>query len=117
VPIHLNLILQSDAVRVKEKQTGTNAAQSLQSQPTHYSNLIRYIPSDIYFARVRASGKLIRKSLHADILSGWREFLPVQFAAESFLSEEGLPETGWQNKVASVKRDKLKTGCVLEHSL
>jgi hypothetical protein len=54
---------------MKEKQTGTNAAKSSQWQPTHYSNLIRYVPSNTYFARVRVSGKLIRKSLHTDILS------------------------------------------------
>ena len=54
---------------MKEKQTGTNAAKSSLWQPTHYSNLIRYIPSDTYFARVRVSGKLIRKSLHTDIIS------------------------------------------------
>jgi hypothetical protein len=33
---------------------------------TQYSNLIRYIPSGKYFARIRIQGKLIRKSLKTD---------------------------------------------------
>jgi hypothetical protein len=33
---------------------------------TRYSNLIRYIPSGKYFARIRIQGKLIRKSLKTD---------------------------------------------------
>ena len=36
---------------------------------TQYSNLIRYIPSGTYYARLRVVGKLIRKSLKTDVLS------------------------------------------------
>ena len=36
---------------------------------TQYSNLIRYVPSGSYFARLRVGGKLIRKSLKTDMLS------------------------------------------------
>jgi len=36
---------------------------------TQYSNLIRYIPSGKYFARIRVQGKLIRKSLKTDRIS------------------------------------------------
>jgi integrase len=38
-------------------------------QKTSYANLIRYIPSGIYFLRIRVRGKLIRKSLKTDVLS------------------------------------------------
>ena len=38
-------------------------------QPTQYSNLIRYVPSGTYFARLRVAGKLIRQSLKTDVLS------------------------------------------------
>jgi hypothetical protein len=35
-------------------------------QKTSYANLIRYVPSGIYYARLRMKGKLIRKSLKTD---------------------------------------------------
>ena len=35
-------------------------------QSTQYSNLIRYVPSGIYYARFRVRGKLIWKSLKTD---------------------------------------------------
>jgi len=38
-------------------------------QRTKFSNLIRYVPSGTYFARVRVRGKLFRKSLKTDALS------------------------------------------------
>ncbi len=38
-------------------------------QKTNYSNLVRYVPSGKYFARVRVKGKLIRRSLKTDVLS------------------------------------------------
>jgi len=38
-------------------------------QKTSYANLIRYVPSGMYFCRVRVRGKLIRKSLKTDVLS------------------------------------------------
>ena len=28
-------------------------------QPTHYANIVRHIPSEIYYARLRIKGKLI----------------------------------------------------------
>lgn len=37
-------------------------------QKTSYANLIRYIPSGMYFCRIRVHGKLIRKSLKTDVL-------------------------------------------------
>ena len=38
-------------------------------QKTQFSNLIRYVPSGKYFARIRVRGKLIRKSLKSDVLT------------------------------------------------
>lgn len=36
---------------------------------TQYANLIRYVPSGTYYARLRVKGKLIRKSLKTDAIS------------------------------------------------
>jgi len=38
-------------------------------QKTHYSNLIRYVPSGTYYARLRVKGKLIWRSLKTDVVS------------------------------------------------
>lgn len=38
-------------------------------QKTQYSNLIRYVPSGTYYARLRVKGKLIRRSLKTDVLT------------------------------------------------
>ncbi len=38
-------------------------------QPTQYSNLIRFVSSGTFFARLRVGGNLIRKSLRTDVLS------------------------------------------------
>lgn len=35
-------------------------------QSTSYANLVRYVPSGVYFARLRVQGKLIRKALRTD---------------------------------------------------
>jgi hypothetical protein len=36
-------------------------------QKTSYSNLIRYVPSGTYYARLRVKGKLIRRSLKTTV--------------------------------------------------
>ncbi len=38
-------------------------------QKTPYANLVRYLPSGVYFCRIRVRGHLIRKSLKTDVLS------------------------------------------------
>ena len=38
-------------------------------QKTPFGNLMRYKPSQVYFARLRVKGKLIRRSLKSDQLS------------------------------------------------
>jgi hypothetical protein len=45
-------------------------------QPTSVQNLIRYIPSGVYFARFKIGGKLIRKSLKTNVQSVAKLRLP-----------------------------------------
>jgi integrase len=53
-----------------ERKAATKPADSSKDwQKTQYSNLIRYVPSGTYFARLRVNGNLIRKSLKTDVLS------------------------------------------------
>ncbi len=55
---------------MKPMQAGQNAAKTSNDwRKTSYANLIRYVPSGIYYARLRVKGKLIRKSLKTDVLS------------------------------------------------
>ena len=55
---------------MNEMQAGTQTAKSNKDwQKTQYSNLIRYVPSGTYYARLRVKGKLIRKSLKTDLIS------------------------------------------------
>ncbi|MGA9450528.1 MAG: site-specific integrase [Verrucomicrobiia bacterium] len=53
------------------KQTSSNQMPDSESdwQKTPYSNLIRYVPSGTYFARMKVKGKLIRRSLKTKTLS------------------------------------------------
>jgi integrase len=53
---------------MKSRQAGTKAATAAKWQRTQYSNLIRYVPSGKYFARLRVAGKLIIKSLKTNRL-------------------------------------------------
>jgi hypothetical protein len=53
-----------------DRNAAPKAAKSSKKwQKTSYKNLIRYVPSGIYYARLRMKGKLIRKSLKTDLLS------------------------------------------------
>ena len=55
---------------MSEKKTAQNSDTSGQEwQKTSFANLIRYVPSGTYYARLRVVGKLIRKSLKTDVLS------------------------------------------------
>src|ERR1022692_4114674 len=38
-------------------------------QPTQYANIVRHVPSGIYYARLRIKGKLIWRSLKTDKIS------------------------------------------------
>ena len=65
-----NLILILDTDRMKERQAEPAAANPARNwQTSQYANLIRYVPSGIYFARIRVRGKLIRRSLKTDVVS------------------------------------------------
>ncbi len=52
---------------MKHRKAVQNTAR--QWQKTQYSNLIRYVPSGTYFARLRVKGKLILKTLKTDVPS------------------------------------------------
>jgi integrase len=62
-----NLILKYDTVCMKTKQTPSDSQSNWQKTP--FANLIRYEPSQTYFARLRVKGKLIRRSLKTKTLS------------------------------------------------
>ena len=65
-----NLILLSDTCRMKPAQAAENeSGKDPILARTQYANLIRYVPSGIYFARIRVGGKLIRKSLKTNRIS------------------------------------------------
>jgi hypothetical protein len=53
------------------KQTSSDQVSDSESdwQKTSFSNLIRYVPSGTYFARLKVKGKLIRRSLKTKTLS------------------------------------------------
>lgn len=53
-----------------QMKTALEAAKSEKDwQKTQYANLIRYVPSGTYYARLRVKGKLIRRSLKTDLIS------------------------------------------------
>jgi integrase len=59
-----------DTVCMKDSAIQPRPAQSCQDwQKSPYANLIRYIPSGTYYARLSVKGKLIRKSLKTTVLS------------------------------------------------
>src|ERR1035441_10114735 len=62
-----NLILQSDTVCMKTIRLPSESGSDWQKTP--YTNLIRYKPSQTYFARFRVKGKLIRRTLKTKSLS------------------------------------------------
>ena len=51
------------------KAAPASADSGKEWQKTQYANLIRYVPSGTYFARLRVHGKLIRQSLKTDVPS------------------------------------------------
>jgi integrase len=63
-------ILLLDTARMNGQsgqQTTANPAKDWQK--TQFANLIRYVPSGTYYARLRVRGKLIRRSLQTEVLS------------------------------------------------
>ena len=62
---------------------------------TKEQNLIRYQPSGTYFARFKAGGKLIRKSLHTTVFS---------------VAKLRLPDTIKEHRKVSESRDRFRNG-------
>jgi integrase len=56
-------------MNMKQTTPAKASDAELDWQKTSYSNLIRYVPSGTYFARIRVKGKLIRRSLKTKTLS------------------------------------------------
>ena len=54
--------LPSDTSRMPKRPTPPEPDPEPLWQNTPYANLVRHVPSDKYFARVRVAGKLIRRS-------------------------------------------------------
>ena|GEM_PF-1239003 len=50
---------------------------------TPFANLIRYVPSGIYFSRIRVRGKLIRRSLKTNKLA----IAKLRLTADEFLAQ------------------------------
>ena len=62
-----NLILQSDTNTVNAPNDPPEKASVWQRTP--HANLIRYQPSEVYFARFRVKGKLFRRSLKTNVIT------------------------------------------------
>jgi len=80
----------------------SNSSQS-QWANSPVANLVRYVPSGIYFARARVSGKLIRRSLKTDVLT----------VAQLRLSDLLKAERQAVESRASVSRGKMTFGDAL----
>ena len=62
------LILETAHIQ-GQKAAKETANPTMERQKTPFANLIRYVPSGTYYARLRVKGKLIRKSLKTDFPS------------------------------------------------
>lgn len=64
-------------------------------QKTQYANLVRYVPSGVFFARVRVGGKLIRRSLKTKVI-GVAKLKLADFEKEerAWLETQGRLEDG-----------------------
>lgn len=74
-------------------------------QKTPYANLVRYVPSKKYFARIRVGGKLIRQSLKTTTLTVAKLRLADLEKAERLLAENATAVAGGKMTVG----DALKT--------
>jgi hypothetical protein len=54
---------------MKSEQTASDSDPESKWRSTPYTNLIRYEPSGVYFARFRVKGKLFRRSLKTEHIS------------------------------------------------
>ena len=65
----LILRFDTDDVNLSPNQSPAGPSKAQDWQKTQYANLIRYVPSGTYFARLRVSGKLIVRSLKTRTLT------------------------------------------------
>ena len=73
-------------------------------QKTQFTNLIRYLPSGTYYARLRVAGKLIRESLKTDVLS----------VAKLRLADLDKQERQRAESTDAVARGKMTVGDAIE---
>ena len=100
------MILPSDTGCVKPQKRNPAPPAALDAwQKTPYANLIRYVPSGAYFARIRVHGKLIRRSLKTDVLSIAKLRLADLEKSERLLAENATAVTAGRMTFA----DALKT--------
>jgi hypothetical protein len=79
-------------VGVKPRQLKPKPAQANKDwQKTQYANLIRYVPSGKYYARLRVNGKLIVKSLKTQAISVAKLKLSDLDKHERKIAEQGRP--------------------------
>ncbi len=97
-----NRILQSDTVCVKSSPSQTEPDSDWSK--TSFANLIRYKPSQTYFARLRVKGKLIRRSLKTASLS----------VAKLRLADLEKTERGFAESHKAVAEGKMTFGDCLE---
>ena len=80
-----------------QKRKPTEPAEPAESdawQKMPYANLVRYVPSKKYFARIRVGGKLIRQSLKTTTLSVAKLRLADLEKAERLLAENATAVAG-----------------------
>jgi integrase len=82
------------------KQVGKESAW----QKTPYANLIRYVPSGAYYARIRVRGKLLWKSLKTDTIT----------IAKLRLADLEKQERGAVEKQVNVERGRMTVGDALQ---
>lgn len=91
-------------MNVKQTKPSLESGSESDWQKTPYSNLVRYIPSGTYFARLRVKGKLIRRSLKTKTLS----------VAKLRLADLEATERKRANSVTAVLQGKMTFGDALE---
>jgi hypothetical protein len=88
--------------RAKDQASQTRKGPAWQK--TQYANLIRYVPSGVYYARIRVRGKLVWKSLKTDSIS----------VAKLWLNDLERAERGAAQKQTGVERGRMTIGDALE---
>jgi integrase len=92
---------------MKSDQQTTDETKDIHDQPKDWltvgENLVRYVPSGTYYARIRAGGKLFRKSLNTN----------VQSVAKSRLADYEKSVRQMTENQAEIARGKMTVGDAL----